>query len=92
MTKVDFIKQIHMQHKEITQKTISNILDTIFKSMKKNIYTNNKFTYPGFGTFVIRNRKARIGRNPKNGDKINIKASKTIYFKPAKSLKMQINL
>jgi len=42
---------------------------------------------PGFGTFSVRARKARKGRNPQNGDVINIKASRTVGFKPAPSLK-----
>jgi len=91
MTKVELIRKIHLNHKEITQKRVSDILNTVFKVIKEDMHINNKFTYPGFGTFVVKQRKERIGRNPKNGDKIVIKASKTVSFRPAKVFKQEIN-
>jgi nucleoid DNA-binding protein len=91
MTKIELIKKIHINHKEMTQKVITDLLNTVFEVMKKDIYTNNKFTYPGFGTFLVKERKERMGRNPKTGDKIVIKSSRTVSFKPAKLFKKEIN-
>jgi nucleoid DNA-binding protein len=91
MTKVNLIKKIHTEHKSMTQKLVADILNTVFDTIKDEIHINDKFTYPGFGTFTIQQRQDRIGRNPKNGDKIIIKASKTVRFKPAKLLKSKIN-
>ena len=48
---------------------------------------DERFSYPGFGTFVVRTRKARKGRNPKTGAEITIAESSTVGFKPAKNLK-----
>ena len=53
----------------------------------KTIKKEGRFFYPGFGTWTIRQRKARRGRNPQTGAEIKIKASKTVGFKPAKELK-----
>ncbi|HMC34511.1 MAG TPA: HU family DNA-binding protein, partial [Myxococcales bacterium] len=55
----------------------------IGRAVKKD----GRFTYPGFGTWTIRSRKARRGRNPQTGEEIKIKASRTVGFKPAKELK-----
>lgn len=90
MTKADLIKLIHIEHKSLTKKMISSVIDTMFSIIEKNIYSENKFSYPGFGTFVVRTRKARVGRNPRNGDEIYIKASKTVGFKPSKLFKEKI--
>ena len=49
-----------------------------------------RFAYPSFGTFTVRSRKARKGRNPQTGEEIKIKASKTVGFKPAPTLKSSL--
>ncbi|MBT5633626.1 MAG: HU family DNA-binding protein, partial [Nitrospina sp.] len=53
----------------------------------KAIKKEKRFAYPSFGTFTVRSRKARKGRNPRTGEEIKIKASKTVGFKPAPTLK-----
>ena len=90
MTKIDLIKLIQVAHKDLTQKFISSILSTIFIIIQNTIQKELKFTYPGFGTFVIRARKARMGRDPRSGNIIQIHASKTIGFKPSKAFKDKI--
>jgi len=90
MTKSKLVKLIQLEHKNLTQKLIIGILDTTFKIIRENIHREEKFSYPGFGTFTIRSRKERIGRDPRHGEKIVIKASRTIGFKPSKSLKNEI--
>ena len=56
-------------------------------SREKAIKKEKRFAYPSFGTFTVRTRKARKGRNPQTGEEIKIKASKTVGFKPAPTLK-----
>ena len=72
---------------DISKRLTGDILDASFKSIQKAIKKNKRFSYPGFGTFLVRNRKARKGRNPQTGAEIQIKASKTVGFKPAPKLK-----
>jgi len=90
MTKAELINLVQKEHKEFTKKSIACILDTAFKVIQNSVHSESRFSYPGFGTFVIRNRKSRTGRDPRSGDEIQIKASKTVGFKPAKSFKEQI--
>ena len=65
---------------------LSLIVKTITKELKKN----QKFTLTGFGTFAVRKRGARKGRNPQTGEAIRIKASKGIRFKAGATLKQAI--
>ncbi|NIO11296.1 MAG: HU family DNA-binding protein [Deltaproteobacteria bacterium] len=62
-------------------------VDATFENLARAIKKEKRFQVPGFGTFSVRSRKARKGRNPQTGDIINIKASKTVGFKPAPTLK-----
>ncbi|MFH1769620.1 MAG: HU family DNA-binding protein [Parcubacteria group bacterium] len=63
--------------------TIEMMLDEILKIMK----TGDKLNLSGFGIFKVADRKARMGRNPKTGEAIHIKASKKAKFTPSKALK-----
>lgn len=88
MTKADMIEQMVKMHGEwMTKKMAGEVMDSMFNLMSKTIKKEKKFSYPGFGTFMLRTRKARKGRNPQTGAVINIKASKTVGFRPAKALK-----
>ncbi len=62
----------------------------MFEEIAKAIKKEKRFQMPGFGTFSVKTRKARTGRNPKTGEEIKIKASKTVGFKPAPTLKEKL--
>ncbi|MBI5427329.1 MAG: HU family DNA-binding protein [Nitrospinae bacterium] len=89
MTKDELITTIIKGCKDesLTKRLASEVLDAAFDAIGKAIKKDKRFAYPGFGTFTVRNRKARKGRNPQTGEEIKIKASKTVGFKPAPSLK-----
>ena len=74
----------------ISKRLTEDMLDATFQSIQKSIKKNKRFSYPGFGTFLIRNRKARKGRNPQTGSEIQIKARKTIGFRPSPKLKSSL--
>ena len=67
--------------------TKDQLIESVQKSCRNTNQSQQRFSYPGFGTFLVRNRKARKGRNPQTGAEIQIKASKTVGFKPAPKLK-----
>ena len=86
MTKMELIEAVLKDQDGMTKKVATEMVDNMFDIMAKTIKKEKKFTYPGFGTFSLRERKARTGRNPQTGASIQIKKSKTIGFRPAKSL------
>ena len=75
---------------ELSKRAVNGILDATFSTIAKSIKKEKRFAYPSFGTFTVRNRKARKGRNPQTGAEIKIKASKTVGFKPAPTLKSSL--
>ncbi len=87
MTKADLIESVASQGNGMTKKAAGELVDSLFATIAKSIKKEGRFSYPGFGTWTVRSRKARKGRNPQTGAEIKIKASKTVGFKPAKELK-----
>ena len=91
MTKAEFIDQIvKSSGVELSKKDAAGVLDTVFNVIGNTIKDENRFSYPGFGTFTVKERSARKGRNPRTGAAIDIKASKTVGFKPAPGLKQSL--
>ena len=73
--------------KAAAEKGLNGMLDAVTKALKKG----DKVTLVGFGTFLVRDRAARPGRNPKTGETIQISAAKVPAFKPGKALKDALN-
>ena len=92
MTKDELVSAVIKSCKgdDLTKRLVSDIIDATFDNIGKSIKKEKRFAYPSFGTFTVRNRKARKGRNPQTGDEIKIKASKTVGFKPAPTLKSSL--
>ena len=92
MTKDDLVTAVVKSCKgdDLSKRLVSNVIDSTFEAISKSIKKEKRFSYPSFGTFTVRNRKARKGRNPQTGEEIKIKASKTVGFKPAPTLKTSL--
>jgi len=88
-TKAELIESMKasMPALELSTKATNEMLDNLFTLLAVSIKKNKRFSVSGFGTFNVKKRKARWGRNPQTGDKIKIKASKTVSFKPTPKLK-----
>jgi len=86
MTKGDLIDSVAKSAK-ISKRTAGEAVGATFDNIAKALKKSKRFQVPGFGTFTLRSRKARKGRNPQTGAVINIKASRTVGFKPAPGLK-----
>ena len=86
MTKADFINNV-MTATGTNKKDAALLLEATFNNLAGAIKTDGKFSYPGFGTFSVKNRAARQGRNPQTGETIQIAASKNVGFKASSNLK-----
>ncbi len=86
MTKADLIGSVAKAAK-ISKRAAGDAVNASFEGLARAIKREKRFQVPGFGTFSVRSRKARKGRNPQTGAVINIKASRTVGFKPAPGLK-----
>lgn len=90
MTKADLIEDVS-QVVEMSRKDSEVIVETIFDSIIKSLHAGDKIEIRGFGSFRTRPRKARIGRNPKTGARVDVPAKRIPFFKPSKELKDLVN-
>jgi len=90
LTKKEIINSIYMQI-GFSKKISENLLEDIFQILLKNIISEGKVKIAKFGTFVLRKKKQRIGRNPKTKEEKIISERNVILFKPSKDLKRYIN-
>ena len=84
---VDAVAERGNMQKADAAAAVDAVLDTITDALKKG----EQVTLVGFGTFLVRDRKARVGRNPQSGESIDIPASKAPAFKAGKGLKEAVN-
>lgn len=88
MTKKELIAAVQDQFGgDLTKKQVGEITDAVFETIAQAIKEDGRYSHPGFGTFTVKTRAARTGRNPRTGEKIPIPASKTVGFKPAPDFK-----
>src|SRR5213082_2519248 len=90
LTKADLIEEV-LKVTELPRKESETIVETIFDSIIEAIQKGEKIEIRGFGSFRTRQRKGRVGRNPKTGEKVEVRAKKIPYFKPSKELKDFVN-
>lgn len=90
MTKADLIEEVSKMV-ELTRKDSEVVVDTIFDSIVHSLRSGDKIEIRGFGSFRTRQRKPRVGRNPKTGERVDVPAKKIPFFKPSKELKDVVN-
>jgi len=91
LTKKDLVNALYLQigySKKISENLLEDFFEIIFTSLKKN----KKVKIAKFGTFTIREKKSRIGRNPKTKENKLISERNVVLFRPSKELKKRINL
>jgi len=91
LTKKEIVNSIYMQI-GYSKKISENFLEDFFELIFEKLRNNNKVKIAKFGTFEVRFKRSRIGRNPKTKEKVTISERKVILFKPSKELKKKINL
>jgi integration host factor subunit beta len=90
MTKADLVEKV-TQLGDLTRRDGEVIVETIFDSVIAALQSGDKIEIRGFGSFRIRERNPRIGRNPKTGDRVDVPAKRVPYFKPSKELRDLVN-
>jgi integration host factor subunit beta len=90
MTKAELVEEV-ARAASLTKKHSEVIVDSVFQSIVDALHRGEKIELRGFGSFRLRRRESRRGRNPKTGDKVDVPPKQVPYFKPGKELKDLIN-
>jgi integration host factor subunit alpha len=91
MTKAEIIDSVYEKVGGFSRKESAEIVDTVFGIMKDVLAEGDKIKISGFGNFVVREKKQRVGRNPQTGQPIPISARRVLTFKPSQVLKSVLN-
>jgi len=91
MTKSELIEKVFEVVGSISKKDTQYVVNTIFDGMVEALKRDDKIEIRGFGSFRVKERGARIGRNPRSGDKVMTETKKRPFFRPGKELRERIN-
>lgn len=88
MTRKDLVQRVREGlDPALGERQVNEVIDRTLREVAAAIQRDGKVTLPGFGTFTVRHTQARMGRNPRTGEVIEIAAATTVGFKPAAELK-----
>jgi integration host factor subunit alpha len=91
MTKAEIIDSVYEKVGGFSKKEAAEVVEAVFDAMKEVLAEGEKIKLSGFGNFVVREKAARLGRNPQTGDEIVIAARRVLTFKPSQVLKEALN-
>ncbi len=90
MTKAELVEEVS-RLSDLSKKEAEVVVDTVFQSIIDALHRGEKIELRGFGSFRLRQRDSRRGRNPKTGDTVDVPPKSVPYFKPGKELRDLIN-
>lgn len=90
MNKAELIAAV-AEHSQLTKADAGRVLESLLETIEKTLAAGDSLTLVGFGTFAVKERAERTGRNPQTGSEITIPAAKVPGFKPGKTLKDAVN-
>ena len=91
MKRSDLINLLMNKHKYLTSKEVESLIDIVFSEMSVSLINGGRVELRGFGSFSTRHRDARIARNPRTGDKVEVSSKKMPYFRAGKNLAKLLN-
>jgi len=91
MTKADIVENVYEKLGGFTKKEAADMVDVVFETIKDTLANGEKLKISGFGNFVVRDKRERVGRNPQTGEEITISARRVLTFKPSQVLKNSLN-
>lgn len=91
MNKSDLVSLMEAKLKKLSHREVEIIIDTIFDQMTHALVTGDRIEIRGFGSFEVRVREPRKGRNPKTGSAVYVNTRKVPFFKVGKALKERVN-
>ncbi len=90
MTKADIVEALY-EKVGFSKKEAADLVELVFNTLKDTLAASQKIKISGFGNFVVREKRARIGRNPQTGETIQITARRVLTFRPSQVLRAEVN-
>lgn len=91
MTKRDLIKEINDRFPHLSRFDSEVIVNTVFDALIAALQREERIEIRGFGSFVVKHRRARDGRNPKSGEIVSVSSKRVPFFKVGKELRLRVN-
>ena len=92
MIRSELVQKLCGDFPELTQREVESVVSAIFDSITEQLATGGRVELRGFGAFSTRKRDARVGRNPRTGEAVEVNAKRVPYFKPGKEMRERLNL
>lgn len=90
MTKADIVEALY-QKVGFSKKEAADLVELVFDTLKGTLSKGEKIKISGFGNFVVREKRSRVGRNPRTGESIEISARRVLTFRPSQVLRSEVN-
>ncbi len=90
MTKADIVEALY-EKVGFSKKQAADLVELVFQSLKDTLARGQKIKISGFGNFVVRDKRSRVGRNPQTGQSIEISARRVLTFRPSQVLRSDVN-
>lgn len=90
MTKADIVEALY-QKVGFSKKEAADLVELVFDTIKGTLSQGQKIKISGFGNFVVREKRSRVGRNPQTGESIEISARRVLTFRPSQVLRTEVN-
>jgi integration host factor subunit beta len=91
MTKADLVEEV-ISAADITKRDAERLVEVVFNSLIEALNKGEEIELRGFGSFRLRERNSRSGRNPKTGEPVDVPAKRVAYFKSGKELRQLLNI
>ena len=91
MIRSELLNELHKDNPDLRSDEIEQVVDVFFDEITQRLAEGGRVELRGFGAFSTREREARVGRNPRTGDAVNVPAKRVPYFKAGKEIKKRLN-
>ena len=92
MIRSELVQKLCEDFPDLTQREVEDVVSALFDSITEQLAEGGRVELRGFGAFSTRERDARVGRNPRTGEPVDVPAKRVPYFKPGKDMRERLNL
>ena len=91
MIRSELLNELHRDNPDLRAEEIEQVVDVFFDEITQRLAEGGRVELRGFGAFSTREREARVGRNPRTGESVNVPAKRVPYFKAGKEIRSRLN-